>query len=255
MSKRMKLEEYAERVVRRLPCSRWEKQDVKDELMDHLRSMKSELVEEGYEEQQAVSLTIQRFGPTGAISRELSESMPLIDKYFRKWLMTLFFLYVAISSYLLLLSPDRFRRRAFTVEWKQRMIEYGVPQYTHLFQNTKPFQTLVDYVFHYDHYSFGTVMYNLIGNILIFLPLGLFLPLLFLSFQNMHRVFFLTLSASLIIEALQLFLALGSFDVDDLLLNVIGGLIGYGMFRLGAAMIHRRRKSIRFDDDLSATPS
>lgn len=126
----MKLEEYAEQVVSHLPCSKWEKRDIKDELMDHLNSMKSELVEEGYEEQEAVLLTVQRFGPTKAISRELSKSMPLIDKYIRKWLLSLFFLYVAISSYLLLLSPDRFRRRAFTVEWKQRMLEYGVPQYT-----------------------------------------------------------------------------------------------------------------------------
>ncbi|MGK5511477.1 VanZ family protein [Brevibacillus formosus] len=162
-------------------------------------------------------------------------------------------MYVAISSYLLLLSPDRFRRRAFTVEWKQRMLEYGVPQYTHLFQNTKPFQTLVDYVFHYDNYNFGTIMYNLIGNVMLFVPLGLLLPLIFMSFQSVHRVFFLTLSASLIIETLQLLFSLGSFDVDDLLLNVLGGLIGYGMFRVGAALIHRRRNSRKFDDDLSAS--
>ncbi|NQF16174.1 VanZ family protein [Brevibacillus sp. HB1.3] len=249
----MKLEEYAEQVVSRLPCSKWEKQDVKDELMDHLNSLKSELVEEGYEEQEAILLTIQRFGSTKAISQQLSESMPLIDKYIRKWVMTLFFLYVAISGYLLLLSPDRFRRRAFTLEWKQRMLEYGVPQYTHLFQNTKPFQTLVDYVFHYDNYSFGTVMYNLVGNVMLFVPLGLLLPLIFMSFQSVHRVFFLTLSASLIIETLQLLFSLGSFDVDDLLLNALGGLIGYGIFRVGAALIRKRRNYNKFDDDLSAS--
>ncbi|GED59359.1 VanZ family protein [Brevibacillus formosus] len=249
----MKLEDYAEQVVSHLPCSKWEKRDVKDELIDHLNSMKSELVEEGYEEQEAVLLTIQRFGSAKTISRQLSESMPLIDKYIRKWLLSLFFLYVAISGYLLLFSPDRFRRRAFTVEWKQRMLEYGVPQYTHLFQNTKPFQTLVDYVFHYDNYSFGIVMYNLIGNVMLFVPLGLLLPLIFMSFQSVHRVFFLTLLASLIIETLQLLFSLGSFDVDDLLLNVLGGLLGYGMFRVGATLIHRRRNSSKFDDDLSSS--
>ncbi|WJQ82721.1 VanZ family protein [Brevibacillus brevis] len=249
----MKLEEYAEQVVSRLPCSKWEKRDVKDELMDHLNSMKSELVEEGYEEKEAVSLTLQRFGPTGAISRQLSESMPLIDKYFRKWVMSLFCMYVAVLSYYLLLSPERWESRAFMVEWKERMLAYGAPQYSQPFLNTNLFHTLVDYVYRYDKYNVDILVFNLAGNVILFVPLGLLVPLLFLRFQNIHRVFFLTLFVSLIIETLQLLLSLGSFDVDDLLLNVLGGLIGYGMFRLGTALIYRRRKSIPYDDDLSAT--
>ncbi|MFF0831101.1 VanZ family protein [Brevibacillus sp. NPDC003359] len=251
----MKIEQYAEQVVSHLPCSKWEKQDLKDELLDHLNSMKAELIEEGYGEHEAVSQTIQRFGPVGQIRRQLSESLPLLDKYMRKWFMLLFYLYVSIASYLLLLSPDRWRRRAFSVEWKQRMIEYGVPQYTHLFQNAKPFQTLSDYIFHYDNYSFGTVMYNLVGNIAVFVPLGFLLPLLFVSFKNMHRVFFLTLGASLVIEMLQFLFALGSIDVDDLLLNGLGGLVGYGLFRIGTSMMDRYRRKIQSDDDLTATPS
>ncbi|MFS0557773.1 VanZ family protein [Brevibacillus sp. 179-C9.3 HS] len=253
MSKRMKLEEYAEQLVSRLPCSKWEKQDVKDELMDHLNSTKSELVEEGYEEQEAVSLTIQRFGPTGAISRQLSESMPLIDKYIRKCLMVLFWMYVSVLSYYLLLSLDRWESRARMLEWKERMLAYGVPQYSEPFLNTKLFQTLVDYVYHYDRYNVDILVFNLAGNVILFVPLGLLVPLVFFRFQNIHRVFFLTLAVSLLIEILQLMLSLGSFDVDDLLLNVVGGLIGYGMFRVGAAVIYRRRKSSKFDDDLSAT--
>lgn len=248
----MKLEEYAEQVVSGLPCSKWEKRDVKDELLDHLQSMKRELVEEGYEEQEAVSLTIQRFGKTGAIRRQLSEAMPLIDKYYQRGIMALFWVYIAVISYYLLLSPDRWSNRDFMAEWKERMLSYGIPEYSQPFINAKPFQTLSEYILHYDRFNLDILIFNLFGNVILFIPLGLLVPFLFFKFHNIHRVFCLALAVSLMIETLQLLFLLGSFDVDDLLLNVLGGLIGYGMFRIGAAIIHWRRKSIHFDDDLPA---
>lgn len=237
----MSLQQYVDQIIRNLPCSKWEKQDIRDELLDHLRSMKLELIEEGYEEKEAALLAIQRFGPIDEISRQLLQSMPLVDKYVRKWIMALFGLYVAAASYLVLLSPERWQRRSFTFDWKQRMIEYGVPEYTHLFQNTIPLRTLADYVTHYDHYNVSTLIYNLAGNVALFVPLGMLLPLLFACFQSIHRVFFTALLASLGIEFLQFLLALGSFDVDDTLLNVLGGLLGYGGFKIGANAVMRRR--------------
>ncbi|MGN7472226.1 VanZ family protein [Brevibacillus sp. SAFN-007a] len=237
----MKLEEYVDQVVHGLPCSRREKQDVKDELLDHVTNMKQELMEEGYAEQEAVALAIRRFGPADELSRQLSVSMPLLDKYVRKWVLALFGLYVAACGYLLLLSPDRWHRRTFTLEWKERMLRYGAAEYAQIFQNTKPLRTLFDYVFHYEHYNAYTIAYNLLGNIVLFMPLGLLLPLLFAAFQNVHRVFFTALFASLTVEFLQFLLALGSFDVDDLLLNVLGGLGGYGLFRAGAALLYNQR--------------
>ncbi|GED68553.1 hypothetical protein BRE01_22550 [Brevibacillus reuszeri] len=237
----MQLQEYVEQVVKDLPCSKREKQDIKDELLDHLGSMKWELIEEGYEEAAASAMAIQRFGSHATISQQLKESMPLLDKYVRKWVMSLFGLYLAITSYLVLLSPDRWQRRAFTIDWKQRMIEYGVPEYTHLFQNTKPLSTLIDYVIHSNRYSAYTLVYNLFGNIALFMPLGMLLPLLFPTFQSIHRIFFTALLASLGIEFLQFLFALGSFDVDDLLLNVVGALLGYGVFKTGAAIMKRKK--------------
>ncbi|KQL44779.1 antibiotic resistance protein VanZ [Brevibacillus choshinensis] len=243
----MKLEEYVEQVVSKLFCTRREKQEIKDELLDHLSSMKLELLEQGYREQEAEALAIQRFGPIDQISLQLSESMPLVDKYLRKWIIALFALYVVAVSYLVLLSPDRWRRRAFTLDWKQRMTEYGVPQYTHIFQNTKPLQTLGDYFFNADHYNFANMLYNVLGNVALFMPLGMLVPILFRSFQSIHRVFFTALVSSLTIEFLQFWLALGSFDVDDLLLNIVGALIGYAVFRTTVWFMDRQKKK-RFSD-------
>lgn len=76
----------------------------------------------------------------------------------------------------------------------------------------------------------GWVSYaNLFGNVLIFMPFGFFMPM-----ASRYRSFFLTLfysfSLSFLVEAFQLITKVGSFDVDDLLLNTIGGVIGYMIF-------------------------
>lgn len=75
---------------------------------------------------------------------------------------------------------------------------------------------------------FATVT-NLVGNILIFLPFGFFMPM-----ASRRRNFMVTsvysLALSLVVEVSQLFLKVGSFDVDDLFLNTIGGMLGYITF-------------------------
>ncbi len=73
---------------------------------------------------------------------------------------------------------------------------------------------------------------NIIGNVAAFLPYGFFLPILSKKFQNCFKVFLLSFLLSLAVELLQLIFKVGCFDVDDLLLNIIGGVIGYGIYRL-----------------------
>ncbi len=72
----------------------------------------------------------------------------------------------------------------------------------------------------------GQKLINLAGNVLIFVPLGVLPPLLWRKWRHLWAALLLSLSTSCIIEFLQLFLG-RSVDVDDLLLNVLGGLTGY----------------------------
>lgn len=73
------------------------------------------------------------------------------------------------------------------------------------------------------------VFANLFGNILIFVPYGFFI-----SMASTSRSFFQTLcysfALSLGVEIFQLFTRVGSFDVDDLMLNTLGGVLGYILF-------------------------
>ncbi len=73
---------------------------------------------------------------------------------------------------------------------------------------------------------------NLVGNIAAFIPFGIFLVLLSKNKgMSIIGVLALSLSLSLCLECLQVLSSLGIFDVDDLILNTFGGLLGYGAIK------------------------
>lgn len=82
----------------------------------------------------------------------------------------------------------------------------------------------------------GTAI-HLVGNVMAFIPLGVFIPILMgnklLSGAN---VFLSSLLLSLGYEVTQLLTGMGIFDVDDLMLNTLGGVIGYILFTMALGM-------------------
>lgn len=72
---------------------------------------------------------------------------------------------------------------------------------------------------------------NLVGNIVAFIPFGMFL-VLFSKRTSFIGAFVRSLSLSLCLECLQIVFSIGIFDVDDLILNTSGGLLGYCAIKL-----------------------
>lgn len=67
---------------------------------------------------------------------------------------------------------------------------------------------------------------NLLGNIFMFTPLG-FIPLVAEKVNSFLRYIFLCFGVILSIETIQLLTHLGSFDIDDIILNLFGTVLGY----------------------------
>ncbi len=86
----------------------------------------------------------------------------------------------------------------------------------------------------------GAVLINVAGNVAVFIPLGFALPVLFERIKSFLQVLILSFSISLLAETLQLVLRVGCFDVDDLLLNTIGGCVGYLVYRILRRYIWKR---------------
>lgn len=73
-------------------------------------------------------------------------------------------------------------------------------------------------------------------NIFLFIPLGFLCPLMSKTFERARNTFFIGFGFSLFIEIVQLFTLYRATDIDDLLTNVIGTMIGYLCFRLIAKL-------------------
>ena len=76
------------------------------------------------------------------------------------------------------------------------------------------------------------LLLNVIGNCAMFIPTGIILPILYPRLNRGWKVIAAGAGISLCIELLQLPFAVRASDVDDLILNTLGVVLGYGIFRL-----------------------
>ena len=79
--------------------------------------------------------------------------------------------------------------------------------------------------------SWESIIINLFGNIIMFIPFG-FLGWLNAKYFSFKKLIVDFLSALIIVEALQYLTRLGVFDIDDLVLNSLGVWIGFQMRKL-----------------------
>lgn len=68
-------------------------------------------------------------------------------------------------------------------------------------------------------------------NIILFFPLGFFLPLLYQKYNSLSKVLLHEFLFSLSIEITQMF-GFGTTDVNDLITNTVGACLGYGIYKL-----------------------
>lgn len=108
---------------------------------------------------------------------------------------------------------------------------------------------LFDEIKRYFHYreQVGNWIFlrNIMGNVVGFIPMGAFWPYVFPHMKNPLLVTLVCFEWSLVIEFTQLVCKIGSFDVDDLLLNTVGGLLGcvlYYIWSFGRRKTHAGKK-------------
>lgn len=104
-----------------------------------------------------------------------------------------------------------------------------VPRQTYQY-NFEPFTEIRRCLNHMDRFS---MVINLVGNVVCFIPLGFVLPVLSSKRWGFFKVTLLSICASGLVEVIQLVTKLGSCDVDDIILNTCGGMIGCILFYLG----------------------
>ena len=80
----------------------------------------------------------------------------------------------------------------------------------------------------------GEFLVNTVGNVVAFVPMGVLVPVVFEGWgRSARRVAVTSLGLSLLIELAQARSGRRVADVDDLILNTLGGWLGFGVFRVG----------------------
>lgn len=137
----------------------------------------------------------------------------------------------AFCGYLLLLLYAVF---FYGIQYIQYALQYegGAPRYI----NLRPFSELFAAMFD----EKGILGSQVTLNVLLFVPLGMLLPLVFpRKFNRFWKVSLCAFCATLAIETIQYFIG-RSADVDDVIANALGGMLGFCLLRLCDSLFYRR---------------
>lgn len=148
----------------------------------------------------------------------------LKGKKFKILIWVLFILYLAILIYVILLKSGMILHM-----WNLSRSELSFAERISA-MNFIPFKTIFYYLL--GNESFISARNNILGNIFTFSPLGFLVPILFDKCKKVKKVFFVGLAVSLSIEVIQVVFRLGSGDIDDLILNVFGTIIGFWIYKV-----------------------
>ena len=145
------------------------------------------------------------------------------------------FLYGVFICYILLLIKLLFLSRVSFLDLfnSQRTLERSI--------NLIPFYTIKEYIFSGSATIKRFAFSNVVGNIVIFTPLGAYL----LLFKNNKRVMtnlLFIFKVSLFTEIIQWLLGIGSADIDDIILNCLGGLVGILGYKFLLRILREEKK-------------
>jgi glycopeptide antibiotics resistance protein len=101
--------------------------------------------------------------------------------------------------------------------------------------NLVPFKTILVYLLGEKGLMIGGI--NLVGNIVLLMPVGFLVPLIFRNI-TWKKTLAVAVAFGFAIEGLQVVLRVGIFDIDDVILNGLGVMIGYWAFTILAKKLH-----------------
>ncbi len=139
-------------------------------------------------------------------------------KIYKIFFSILFIIYIFLLILIVLLKFDGTLNFNYIKSIRESLLESSEPNINLiLFDTIKPYLNMISHQFAFK---------NIVGNILAFVPLGFFISLLFFK-KNIIKTMLFGILAIFVIESIQLVTKIGFFDIDDILLNSIGILIGY----------------------------
>ncbi len=134
-----------------------------------------------------------------------------------------------LTKFILFKNSPAYYKNYFNTQFSRSTYKEGIKK-----ANLVPFKTIK--LMQSNSLSTTYKVENVAGNIAGFIPLGILFPLLFAWRRRAFKTILLIFFISLTFESVQLITGLGVFDVDDLILNTSGGILGYLLYRLSCVL-------------------
>lgn len=96
--------------------------------------------------------------------------------------------------------------------------------------NLTPFKEILRFWRYREKLGMRAVLLNLVGNVVGFMPCGFFLPIVSRRSKRWYNTVIISFGFSFFVELIQLIFRVGSFDVDDMILNTAGAVAGYSLY-------------------------
>ncbi|MGX9290774.1 VanZ family protein [Bacillus sp. A015] len=154
----------------------------------------------------------------------------------------LFLYYILFSLYIASLVSLTF----FPFPYQKKLIEIMIEDNLGTIHNFIPFKTIIVTL----ELGLTSFIKQIIGNVILFIPLGFILPILS-SFYQLRKVIYIGFLVSLSIELIQFGLDLivgynyRSFDVDDIITNTLGTLIGVIIYKYSKNLLDKYNLTLR----------
>lgn len=152
--------------------------------------------------------------------------MNTLRKFFDKYSKWIFIIYMAVLILVIILKFPT----SLVTDTVKLWMEGG--RMDRLQPQLVPFKTIIFYIQNVQA-VYDWFFKNLAANILMFMPFGFLYPLLIKKeYRKGWRVALVGGLVSTLVEIFQYVMAIGQCDVDDVILNVTGVCIGYGIYKL-----------------------
>lgn len=231
-------EEIIDQTTSELTCNAEEKKEICLELADHLYSAYEFHMANGANKDEAIKQVVQDFGQTEEVVQQFQQVVNPLYGWMKKIAWVAFFAYSCAVLWKVIVGRLIIRIVEYVradgsyymqyvysdaVNWtSKQFFDFTMWQSN---VNFMPFEMIKFYAT--NNVNLDITIHNLFGNIILLLPLGLLLPFLFYKCKNLLSVTTIAFCTSLTIECIQFGLQIGMADIDDILLNTFGAMIGY----------------------------
>ena len=136
-------------------------------------------------------------------------------------------LVISFIFYLIVLVSILFFRGSFLYS------EMSLLEYIKYSTNIIPFKSIIRYIkaLFDGSMNMSIPITNLAGNLILFLPMGIYLPFFIKKINKIGIYSIYIIIVIFLVEIIQLLTRRGIFDIDDLILNMSGALIGYVIWK------------------------